>query len=138
LLRWHLPTKDVRVDTGVEEGWRVPQQYDSLLAKLVAWGPTREEAIQRLSAALSETVIEGTTTNVGFHRLVAQDPAFKAGDLTTRFIAEHRIVERLQEVHASRRAAAMRIAAALAAAPKGGPSVLYARSLRPPRLEAPR
>ena len=138
LLRWNLPSQNVRVDSGVEEGWRVPQEYDSLLAKLIVWGADRNEAIQRLSNALNESTIEGTTTNLGFHRLVAQDPAFKSGDLSTRFIAERGIIERLQEVHASRRQNAMRIAAGLAAAPRGGPSILYSQSLRPKRLEGPR
>jgi acetyl/propionyl-CoA carboxylase alpha subunit len=125
----------IRVDTGVAEGWRVPAQYDSLLAKVVSWGATRDEAIANLASALQEAEIEGTSTNLAFHRLVLQDPAFKAGDLSTRYIPEQRVVERLQEQHAARRENAMHIAAGLAAAPRGGPSLMYARSVRPRRLE---
>jgi len=76
----------VRVDSGAYPGWTVPIEYDPLIAKLSAWGPTRQEAIARLSAALQEYSIGGIRTTVGFFRDVLKDPAFLAGDIDTGFV----------------------------------------------------
>ena len=78
----------VRLDTGVYPGWTVPIEYDPLLAKLVVWAETRNEAIQRLRAALREFSIRGIKTNLGFFRQVVTDPEFQAGRLHTGFIEE--------------------------------------------------
>ncbi len=78
----------VRVDDGVAEGGEVSMFYDPMIAKLVTWAPTREEAIDAQVAALDEFVIEGPGTNLDFLSALMQHPRFRAGALTTGFIAE--------------------------------------------------
>jgi acetyl-CoA/propionyl-CoA carboxylase, biotin carboxylase, biotin carboxyl carrier protein len=76
---WHAPAgPGVRLDSGVEEGFLVPQAFDSLLAKLIVVGATREEALERSRRALDEFVVEGMPTALTFHRVVVRDPAFTA------------------------------------------------------------
>ncbi len=77
----------IRLDSGVYEGWRVPLEYDSLLAKLVAWGPTREAAIARLDRALGEYAIVGIRTTIPYFREILRDELFHAGQLDTGFLA---------------------------------------------------
>jgi acetyl-CoA carboxylase biotin carboxylase subunit len=79
----------IRDDSGVYEGFEVTTHYDPILSKLVAWGASREEAIQRMLRALTEYVIVGPTANVAFHRWALDHPAFRAGDIDTGFIARH-------------------------------------------------
>lgn len=76
----------IRVDSGAEEGWTVPLEYDPLIAKLCAWAPSREEVIDRLRGALRETVVGGIATTLGFFRELLSDPRFRAGDMDTHFI----------------------------------------------------
>ncbi|MFD2027768.1 acetyl/propionyl/methylcrotonyl-CoA carboxylase subunit alpha [Promicromonospora aerolata] len=66
----------VRVDAGVEPGSVIPGEFDSLFAKIVVWGPTRELALARARRAAAETVVEGVPTVLPFHRAVLADPAF--------------------------------------------------------------
>jgi acetyl-CoA carboxylase biotin carboxylase subunit len=80
----------IREDTGVYPGWVVPLEYDPLLSKLVAWGPSREEAIGRMRRALAEYVLDGIRSNLGFFREVLLDPAFLGGDFDTGFIERWR------------------------------------------------
>lgn len=68
----------VRFDSGVETGSVVPPLYDSLMAKLIVWGATREEALSRSARALDEFRIDGLTSVLPFHRVVIRDPAFTA------------------------------------------------------------
>jgi acetyl/propionyl-CoA carboxylase alpha subunit len=86
--RLQLPT-GVRVDAGVEEGDEVGVAYDPMIAKLIAHGPTRDEALLRLRDALAETRVEGLTTNLPFLRWLVSHPALKAGRTSTAFLAEH-------------------------------------------------
>ena len=86
--RLRLPT-DVRVDAGVEEGDEVGTSYDPMIAKLIAHGPTREEAFARLSDALAETEVGGVTTNLPFLRWLVTHPVVRAGEATTAFLTEH-------------------------------------------------
>jgi acetyl-CoA/propionyl-CoA carboxylase biotin carboxyl carrier protein len=79
----------VRVDSGYVEGDTIPQFYDSLIAKLVAWGADRTEAIARMRRALGDFRIAGVQTTVPFHQHVMQHPAFRRGDATIRFIGQH-------------------------------------------------
>jgi acetyl-CoA carboxylase biotin carboxylase subunit len=76
----------VRTDSGVYEGWTVPLEYDPLLAKLVAWGGDRQEAIARLRRALDEYEVFGIETTIPFFRRVLDHPAFLAGEIDTGFI----------------------------------------------------
>jgi len=78
----------VRVDSGVYAGWTVPIEYDSLLAKLIAWGPERDTAIQRLLRALAEYSIVGVETNLRFFGELLRDSEFREGNLHTEFIAK--------------------------------------------------
>ncbi|MFD7310534.1 biotin carboxylase N-terminal domain-containing protein [Promicromonospora sp. NPDC059942] len=66
----------VRVDAGVGSGSVIPGEFDSLFAKVIVWGPTREAALARARRAVSETVVEGVPTVLPFHRAVLTDPAF--------------------------------------------------------------
>jgi acetyl-CoA carboxylase biotin carboxylase subunit len=70
----------------VFEGWTVPIDYDPLISKLVAWAPSRSEAIQRMQRALKEYQVDGIKTNLGFFREILNDPDFLAGDFDTGFI----------------------------------------------------
>jgi acetyl-CoA carboxylase biotin carboxylase subunit len=77
----------VRVDSHLYQGYNIPPHYDSLLGKLIAWGTNRDEAIARIRRALSETVVFGIDTTVGFHRKLVTDEEYCAGRLSTGFIA---------------------------------------------------
>jgi 3-methylcrotonyl-CoA carboxylase alpha subunit len=76
----------VRVDQGFEAGDRVTVHYDPLLAKIIAYGPSRELALQRLTGALDETRIHGVVTNLPFLRALLRDPAVRAGAFDTDWI----------------------------------------------------
>src|SRR5919109_980167 len=86
--RLRLP-KGIRVDAGVEEGDEVGVGYDPMIAKLIAHGPTRDEALLRLRDALAETEVEGLVTNLPFLRWLVTHPVVRAGRTTTSFLAEH-------------------------------------------------
>ncbi len=78
----------VRVDSGVMEGGEVSMFYDPMIAKLVTWGETRDEAADKQIAALDAFEIEGLSHNIDFVSAVMQHPRFRSGELTTGFIAE--------------------------------------------------
>jgi acetyl-CoA/propionyl-CoA carboxylase biotin carboxyl carrier protein len=81
LTRWRPPSgPGVRVDSGYEQGETVPGEFDSLVAKLVVTGATREEALQRSRRALAEFEVGGMPTVIPFHRAVVSHPAFTAED----------------------------------------------------------
>jgi acetyl/propionyl-CoA carboxylase alpha subunit len=86
--RLRLPT-DVRVDAGVAEGDEVGTSYDPMIAKLIAHGPTRDEAFARLADALAETDVGGVVTNLPFLRWLVAHPVVRAGEATTAFLTEH-------------------------------------------------
>ena len=89
ILGFTPPTQEgVRTDTGVRTGSVVTPYYDSLLAKVIAYGPDRGIAAARLSNALGELAILGITSSQAFLRDIVDHPTFRAGKLTTRFIAE--------------------------------------------------
>jgi 3-methylcrotonyl-CoA carboxylase alpha subunit len=77
------------VDAGVEEGDEVALAYDPMIAKLIAHGPTRAEALARLRDALDETEVAGVVTNLPFLRWLAAHPALRAGETTTAFLVDH-------------------------------------------------
>ena len=76
----------IRVDTHIASGSRVPPYYDSLMAKIIAHGPDRAEALGRLRKAIAETHIEGVRTNLRFHAEVLADPEFQAGGMDTGYL----------------------------------------------------
>ncbi|OGD10960.1 MAG: pyruvate carboxylase subunit A [Candidatus Aminicenantes bacterium RBG_13_62_12] len=90
ILHLHTPAGGlgIREDSGIYEGCTVPFEYDPLLAKLIAWGKTREEAVGRMLRALSEYRIYGIKTTVPFFRRILTHARFLGGDYTTHFIAE--------------------------------------------------
>jgi acetyl-CoA carboxylase biotin carboxylase subunit len=77
----------IRVDSHVYAGYRIPPSYDSLIAKIIAWGPTREAAIARMERALRETVVEGVKTTIPFHLRVLDNAFYRRGAVFTNFIA---------------------------------------------------
>jgi acetyl/propionyl-CoA carboxylase alpha subunit len=79
----------IRVDAGVEEGDEIGLSYDPLLAKLIAHGANRAEAVEQLSTALDATVVVGLTTNLPFLRWLVRHPAFRAGAASTAFLLEN-------------------------------------------------
>ncbi|MEG3087189.1 acetyl-CoA carboxylase biotin carboxylase subunit [Sphingomonas sp. PB4P5] len=78
----------VRVDSGLYTGYRVPPYYDSMIAKLIVYGTTRNGALRRLRRALEEFVIEGPTTTIPLHQALLDDPDFQAGDYTIKWLEE--------------------------------------------------
>jgi acetyl-CoA carboxylase biotin carboxylase subunit len=76
----------IRVDSALYPGYTVPSQYDSLVAKLIAYGRTREECIQRLKRALHEYVIAGIETNIPLHRRLLDEPDFIAGNYDVHWL----------------------------------------------------
>lgn len=76
----------IRLDSAACAGWRVSPYYDSLIAKLIAWGRDREEAIARMQRALAEFVVEGVKTTIPFHRQVLGNAFFRRGEIYTNFI----------------------------------------------------
>ncbi len=76
----------VRVDSACYQGYEIQPFYDSLLAKLIVWGRTREEAIARTKIALKDFVIEGVATTVPFHLLLLEDKSFVEGKIDTMFV----------------------------------------------------
>ncbi len=80
IQRWEVPGGfGVRVDSHVTTGYRVPPYYDSMVAKVITHGATREEALARMRLALSEMIVDGISTNIPLHRDILDDPAFCAG-----------------------------------------------------------
>ena len=89
ITSWHMPGgPGIRVDSHAYNGYFMPPHYDSLLGKLIAYGDTREQAIARLSIALSETVIEGIKTNIPLHQELLQDAAFLSGGTSIHYLEE--------------------------------------------------
>lgn len=82
-------TDYLRNDTGIEEGSEISIYYDPMIAKLITAGETRNEARERLSAALDRFCIRGIDANISFLNALANHPKFAAGDMSTGFIAEH-------------------------------------------------
>ncbi|MEZ4500362.1 MAG: acetyl-CoA carboxylase biotin carboxylase subunit [Thermomicrobiales bacterium] len=78
----------IRVDSHLYPGYVVPPDYDSLLAKVISWGSTRDQAIARMDRALAELIITGIPTSTAFLRMVITDEKFRRGDVHTGFVAE--------------------------------------------------
>ncbi|WP_243290201.1 acetyl-CoA carboxylase biotin carboxylase subunit [Bacillus sp. FJAT-47783] len=83
----------VRVDSAVYPGYSIPPFYDSMVAKLITYGATREEAIARMKRALSEFVIEGVSTTIPFHLKLLEHETFVNGEFNTKFLELHKVME---------------------------------------------
>jgi acetyl-CoA carboxylase biotin carboxylase subunit len=87
VLQYHAPGgPGIRVDTHLYNGYTVPPYYDSMIAKLIAYGPTREIAIARMRGALGEIVIDGINTNILLHIDLMNDPNFQAGGANIHYL----------------------------------------------------
>jgi acetyl-CoA carboxylase biotin carboxylase subunit len=101
ILALHVPGgPGIRVDTHIYQGYTIPPYYDSLIAKLIAYGNDRSEALARMRRALGEFVVEGVRTTIPFHRTVLDNPRFIASQIHTTW------VEELMEQDAAKSAAA--------------------------------
>jgi acetyl-CoA carboxylase biotin carboxylase subunit len=90
LEKFHLPNlENVRLDSGYTEGMEIPIQYDPLIAKLIAWGNNRSEAIQNLIDAINNFTVEGIKTTLGFGKFVLEHPDFISGKFDTNFIPKN-------------------------------------------------
>jgi pyruvate carboxylase subunit A len=86
---YHAPGgTGIRVDSGVYSSYAIPPFYDPMIAKLIVWGRTRTEAIERMRRALYEYVITGPRSNIPFHKAVMENPRFVKGKLGTHFIEQ--------------------------------------------------
>ena len=85
-VRWP-DGEGIRVDTHIETGARIPPFYDSLMAKIIAHGVDREDALERMWRAIASTHIGGVATNLAFHSTVLANPQFQAGGVDTGFLA---------------------------------------------------
>ncbi|WP_174613768.1 acetyl-CoA carboxylase biotin carboxylase subunit [Virgibacillus ihumii] len=84
----------VRVDSAVYPEYSIPPFYDSMVAKLITYGPTREEAINCMRRSLDEYVVEGVHTTIPFHRQIMEHDVFINGDFNTKFLEENPIEEK--------------------------------------------
>ncbi len=110
MMLWHAP-EHVRVEQALRAGAEIPPFYDSMIAKVIAHGSTRDEARRRLMAGMQQTVALGVTTNQVFLGRCLQHPVFAAGGATTAFIAQHQ--EELLQVDANACEQAVALAALL-------------------------
>ena len=82
----------IRVDSHAYAGYTIPPYYDSLIAKIIAVARTREEAINTMSRALSEYVIEGIKTTIPFHQQLMRNEIFRSGNFNTKFMESFKMV----------------------------------------------
>jgi acetyl-CoA carboxylase biotin carboxylase subunit len=94
VTNWHTPGgPGVRIDSHVFNGYFVPPHYDSMIAKVITYGDTREQAVARMNIALSEMVVEGIKTNIPLHRELMVDSRFMAGGTSIHYL-EHKLAAR--------------------------------------------
>jgi acetyl-CoA carboxylase biotin carboxylase subunit len=95
ITQFNLPGgPGIRVDTHVWEGYTVPTYYDAMLAKVVAWGRNRHEALRRAERAMEETVIEGVRSTVPLNLKILRNQRFQRGDINTKFLEASVLGER--------------------------------------------
>jgi acetyl-CoA carboxylase biotin carboxylase subunit len=78
----------VRVDSHIYAGYSIPQYYDSMIAKLITYANTRQEAISLMSRALNEYKVEGIETNIHFQKFIINEDGFKSAKFSTHFVEE--------------------------------------------------
>ncbi|WP_112181274.1 acetyl-CoA carboxylase biotin carboxylase subunit [Paraliobacillus zengyii] len=83
----------VRVDSAAYPGYTISPHYDSMIAKLITYGATRKEAMDRMKRALGEFIIEGISTTIPFHYKMMEHPVFVEGDFNTKFLEKYTIIE---------------------------------------------
>lgn len=93
----------IRVSSSCHQAQEVSPHYDPLLAKLMCFGETRHDAIERMKRALDEFIIEGIDTSIPFHKAVLNSKAFLKGDITTSFIEKNKIIEELKKEYGQRK-----------------------------------
>jgi acetyl-CoA carboxylase biotin carboxylase subunit len=87
--KYHVPGgPGIRMDSHVYAGYRVPPNYDSMIGKLIAYGPTRESAIARMRTALAEMIVEGIQTNIPLQRKIMDDEVFVRGEHHIHYLGE--------------------------------------------------
>ncbi|WP_295181999.1 acetyl-CoA carboxylase biotin carboxylase subunit [uncultured Christiangramia sp.] len=98
LEKYQIPQGEgIRMDNGFEEGMEVPIYYDPMLAKLVTYGKTREEAIEVMIKAIDNYIVEGVSTTLAFGKFVFQHDAFRSGDFDTHFVKKYYSPDALKE-----------------------------------------
>ena len=94
ITNWHTPGgPGVRIDSHAFNGYYVPPHYDSMIAKVITYGDTRDQALARMRIALSEMVVEGISTNIALHRELLVDSRFITGGTSIHYL-EHKLAER--------------------------------------------
>lgn len=94
ITSFHVPGgMGVRVDTHAYAGYVIPPYYDSLIAKLITFGNSRDEALRRMDRALCEFIVEGIETTISLHQTLINDPKFIEGDYDTTFIENRKIIK---------------------------------------------
>jgi len=83
----------VRIDSAAYPGYKIPPYYDSMVAKVISYGATREEAIARMKRALSEFIVEGVSTTIPFHLKLLDHETFKSGQFNTKFLELHNVMD---------------------------------------------
>ena len=121
VLEWR-PSPDARTDSAVETGSAVTSDYDPMIAKVIAHGADRAEALARLDAALADTVLLGVDTNIAFLRALISDDAVRAGEMDTG------LIDRLPPFQATPPGARALAAAAATASPRGAAATASART----------
>lgn len=92
-IQFYLPPggPGVRVDSAAYPGYTISPYYDSMIAKLIVWAPTREEAVAKMKRALAEFEIDGIYTTIPFHQKLMNHPVFLNGDFDIKFLEEHEV-----------------------------------------------
>ena len=110
-LTTYRPPAEARVDDGFTEGMEVPIYYDPMIAKLITYGATRAEAIDKMIAAIDDYRIEGIETTLPFGRFVCRHPAFRSGDFSTNFVSRYFSPEAVAEQDTAEQTVAALVAA---------------------------
>jgi acetyl-CoA carboxylase biotin carboxylase subunit len=95
---FHVPGgHGVRVETHAYAGYRIPPYYDSMIAKLIVYAHTRDEAIERMLRALDEFIVEGIKTTIPLHKKILQSDLFRSGRFDTSFLEKSRILQKFSK-----------------------------------------
>jgi acetyl-CoA carboxylase biotin carboxylase subunit len=84
----------VRVDSALYTGYEVTPYYDSLIAKLITYGQTRDEALSRMAGALEEFIIEGIKTTIPLYTKIVEEASFRNGDLHTHYLIDQNFISK--------------------------------------------